>query len=145
MRMMITGGSMSIPLPNGGTVQFDINRVNDEYKLYPNDTSKGLLKTQQIFQQDANYKFGDLTEGYEQFPDGGAHWRQSVRTFREIHPVLKSLIIDALTRQPPVEIQWNWDKDARPMGGGVSKGVSVVYDPAAPKYYILIFGYVMPG
>jgi hypothetical protein len=136
---------MAIPLPKGGTLQFNIAKVNDEYKLYPNDPTKGLLKTQQIFQQAASYNFGDLTEGYEHFPDGGAHWRKSVKAFKEIHPVLKPLIIDALTRQPnPVEIQWNWDKDARPMGPGVSKGVSMVYDPAAPKYYILIFGYVMP-
>ncbi len=137
---------MSIPLPlqNGGTVQFDINRINDEYTLYPNDASKGLLKTQRIFQQDANYKFGDLTEGYEQFPDGGTHWRHSVRTFREIHPVLKSLITDALTRRPPVEIQWNWDANFSPVPN-VKKGVYVMYDAAAPKYYVLIFGYTMPG
>jgi hypothetical protein len=111
---------MAIPLPKGRGV-FDIDGINEQFKLIPGDTSKGLLRTQQLYQQDSDpdsgdYSFGDLTELYFTFPDGGAHWRKSVATFQEIHPVLKSVVIAALTPEPPLEIQWNWDASATAPG-----------------------------
>jgi hypothetical protein len=140
---------MGISLPLGKT--FDISAIGEQYTLYPSDTTQGLLKTQQLYQHNkdphGNYNFGKLTELYFNLQGSDkAHWRQSVATFAEIHPVLKSVIIAALTHQPnPLEIQWNWDKDARPMGPNVNKGVSMIYDSAALKYYLLIFGYTMPS
>jgi hypothetical protein len=141
---------MAIPLPLGKT--FDIIAIGEQYLLYPGDTTQGLLKTQQLYQnnkdpQSGNYNFGKLTELYFNLQGNDkAHWRQSAATFAEIHPVLKSVIIAALTHQPhPLEIQWNWETDARPLGPNVNKGVSMIYDSAALKYYLLIFGYTMPG
>ena len=141
---------MAIPLPDGKA--FDVNSINEQYARLAGD--RGLTKTLRHYQQAKNpgtgdYNFGKITELYFdlQGPDK-AHWRQSVATFAEIHPLLKSVIVTALTHRPdPLEIQWNWDAYARPMGPDVSKGVSIVYDSASvpPKYYILIFGYTMPA
>lgn len=140
---------MALRLPSG--YAFDINSINEQYARLAGEN--GLTKSLHKYQQarhpgSIDYDFGKLTELY--FGLQGqqlAHWQQSVATFAEIHPLLKSVIITALTNQPPLEIQWNWDRDARPMGPGVSKGVSIIYDSSAtpPKYFVLIFGYTMPA
>jgi hypothetical protein len=140
---------MAIPLPLGKT--FDIAAIAEQYVLYPGDTTQGLLKTRELYQQNkdpqsGDYNFGKLTELYfDLHGQHKTHWHHSVATFKEIHPVLKSVIIPALTHQPnPLEIQWNWEESARPLGPNVKKGVSTVYDSTALKYFILIFGYSMP-
>jgi len=141
---------MGKPLPNG--MELNITAIGEQYVLYEDDVTQGLLKTQRLYQEhkdphSGDYDFGNLTalyfdlQGYDL-----AHWQRSVRSFAEIHPILKSIIITALTHRPyPVEIQWNWDEDARPMGPDVEKGVSMIYDSATPKYFVLVFGYTMPG
>jgi hypothetical protein len=107
---------MAIILPSGTKLSFDVPDVNDQYKLYPGDDTKGLLVTRKLYQKIADpktgdYNFGDLTELYNNhFADGGAHWRKSVKTFQEVHPQLKSVIIAALTHQPdPLGIHWDWN------------------------------------
>jgi hypothetical protein len=148
--MMMTGGTNVLRLPLGK--KFDITAIEEQYTLCPGDTTQGLLKTQQLYQHhkdphNGNYNFGKLTELYFNLHGSDkAHWRRSVATFAEIHPLLKSIVIAALTHEPnPLEIQWNWDEGVRPMGPDVKKGASIIYDSAALKYYILIFGYTMPG
>jgi hypothetical protein len=143
-------GSMGIILSAGTT--FGIDAIGEQYVLYPGDTSRGLLRTRHLYEQNkdplsGDYNFGMLTELYFNLQGNDkTHWRHSAASFRDIHHVLKLVIKDALTHRPdPLEIQWGWNKDARPAGPNIEKGVSIVYDSATPKYLVLIFGYTMPA
>jgi hypothetical protein len=128
----------------------DITLIGEQYELFPGNRNKGLLKTKDLYDQNKDphgeYNFGKLTELYFDLQGNEkAHWRQSVATFAEIHRPLKAVIKAALTHQPdPLEIRWNWDEKAEPIPG-VNKGVSILFDAVAPKYFVLIFGYTMPA
>jgi hypothetical protein len=122
--------------------------LNEQYKLYPKDNSKGLLRTQQLYQENKDffsddYNFGYLTELYFNLQDGERdHWRNGVAGLPEIQAPIKSTIIAALTHQPdPIEIKWQW-------GGkppvGIKKGVIIAYDSDQSKYFIGVFGYAPP-
>jgi hypothetical protein len=128
---------MAIYLP------FDIPNINEQYTLYGGDRSRGLLKTLDLYLANKNssgdYDFGVLTEKYNQFSDGGAHWRHSVALFREVHAVLKPIIIFALTNE--IEIDWEWDANPDP---DYKKGVRMTYDAVGNKFHITIFGFHKP-
>jgi len=140
MALVLTGGKA-----------FNLTEIQDQYTLYSGDTSRGLLRTQELYQQikdpsSGDYDFGELTERYFNLHGGQKrHWRQSIATFVDIHPVLKSVIMAALTHEPnPLEIQLNWDANAKPDPNS-NKGVYVLYNSDNPKYFLLIFGYAMPA
>jgi hypothetical protein len=123
------------------------HELNEQYKLYKKDYSKGLLLTQQLYYVNKNffgydYDFGYLTELYFKLKGGDRdHWRKSVADRPEIQAPIKSVIIAALNNQPdPVEIEWQWGSGGKPPGG-VKKGVVITYDSDQPKYYITVFGY----
>ena len=140
---------MAMRLATGAT--FDITKVNDQYHHATGD--HGLRKTLIHYQEAKNpttgdYNFGKITELYYDLQGAEkAHWRRSIATFADLHPLLKSVITTALNNRPDaLEIQWNFDKDARPAGANITQGVQVVFDTSVdpPKYNILIFGYTMP-
>jgi hypothetical protein len=128
--------------------RINLAEINEQYKLYPNDYSKGLLKTQQLYEDNKNgndYVFGYLTELYFNLRGGKRiHWRNGVVNSRELQDPIKSVVIAALTRRPdPIEIEWSWGRGKSP--GTIEKGVIVEYDSIKPKYYISVFGYRPPA
>jgi hypothetical protein len=118
--------------------------LNTQYKLHPNDDSQGLLRTQQLYEENkvlfgTDYDFGYLTELYFNLQAGERdHWRQNVADLQEIQAPIKSAVIAALTHEPPSEIEWHWGgKPPIP----IKKGVIIAYDSDQSKYYIGVFGY----
>jgi hypothetical protein len=119
--------------------------LNKQYKLHPNDNSQGLLRTQQLYEENKDlltddYDFGYLTELYFNLQGNDRdHWRKSVADFQEVQAPIKSVIIAALIHRPtPLEIEWSWGGRAP---GRIKKGVVITYDSDQPKYYIGVFGY----
>jgi len=118
--------------------------LNKQYKLHKNDYSKGLLRTQQLYEENkalfsTDYDFGYLTELYFKLQGNAKDdWWNGVAKFPEIEAPIKSAVIAALNREPPSEIEWSWGgKPPIP----INKGVIIAYDSDQSKYYIGVFGY----
>jgi len=132
-----------------GLVAQILDRLNDQYKLYPDNHRQGLLYTRDLYEKNKkgeDYYFGYLTELYEDLQGAERdHWRQGVANLSEIQDPIKSVIIAALTHRPdPIEIHWGWISGAPPEGivsSPINKGVLIVFDPTTPKYHVIIFGY----
>lgn len=124
--------------------------LNKQFKLDPKYDDQGNLtgvwQTQQLYYAntfgDGDYKFGFLTELF--FKLKGAerdHWRKGVADYAEIQAPIKAAVIDALTHDPPLEIEWSWS-GAPPKG--MKQGVLIAYDSDEEKYYVDIVGYKPP-